>query len=183
MKSIINLILVAVLLLLSTEQMKAQSIGRKIEWQVAAITCTPTSKTINENKYTTTGGILSFKKEKTGQLIFTSPITKPLPAGKYRISGSVKASNIEESFNPQSINLSLRKKNIQTGAVETVLKTEFGKETLTNTKDYQTIYSNFPKVVQFNFSKFTYWLEVSMQRKKPSSHRVISSIQLVRQVG
>ena len=183
MKSILNLMLLVMLLLFAEAPLNAQTIGRKIEWQVAAITCTPTSKTIKENKYSTSGGTLSFKQEKTGQLIFTSPIAKPLPAGKYSIGGKVKIADDKRSYNAQSIVISLRKKDIKTGAVQTILQTEGINKSQLNSLDYQTIFSSFPKAIQFNFDKFTYWMQISIQRKDPANNSVVSSIQLVRQVG
>ena len=163
--------------------LKAQSKGRKIEWQVAAMTCVPTAKTIEESKYMTSGGVLRFKSGKTGQLTFTSPIAKPLPPGKYSIGGRIKISNANESFTPQAIVICLRKKNMNTGVVETILKTEISKEFSLDNTDYQIMFSNIPKAIQFDFNKYTYWIQLSFQRKNPSSERSIGSIQLVRQVG
>jgi len=183
MKNYLSLTIISCMIFLSMEHLQAQKLGRKVEWQIAAMTCVPTAKTVEESKYITTGGVLKFKPGKTGQLIFTSPIAKPLPTGNYSIGGRIKITNNNESNNPRSIIISLRKKNIKTGVVETILKTAPIKEALLKNANYQTIFSKTPKTIQFDFNNYTYWIQLSFRRKNPSSDRIISSIQLVRHVG
>ena len=183
MKNILSIVIISLLVLLPNEDLQGQKIGRKVEWQIPAMTCIPTSKTIKENKYIAIGGVLRFKQGKTGQLVFTSPIAKPLPSGKYSIGGKVKITNTNESTNPQSVIISLRKKNMNTGVVETVLQTAPIQGSLLKNSGYQTIFSKTPRAIQFDFNNYTYWIELSFRRKNPSSIRVVSSIKLVRGVG
>ncbi len=146
-----------------------------VEWQSTAMTCVPTSQTIEENKYVTTAGRIKFKTGKFGLISFLCPVSKPMPAGKYTLRGKIKTP-APDLF---GIAIQLRRAHNVTGDVATVLNVS-GVQQGNITKNFRST-DSARKQVKFDFIEYTYWVQISYKRNSANSDSLsVLSVQLLR---
>jgi hypothetical protein len=146
-----------------------------IEWQSTAMTCVPTSTTIEQNKYVTTAGRIKFKPGESGLISFLCPVSKPMPTGDYTLRGKIKTP-IPDLF---GIDIALRRANNVSGAVETVLSVN-SVQSGNITEGFRSADSSSKKIT-FDFEKFTYWVQISYKRDDSNSNSLaVLSVRLIR---
>lgn len=146
-----------------------------VEWQSVAMTCVPTATTIEQKKYVTTAGVIKFKPNESGAIVFLCPVSSPLPTGDYTLRGRIKTPQ-PDLF---GIGLQLRKKHNVTGAVNTVLSVS-GVQRGDITDSFRHADSASKRIV-FDFEKFSYWVQISYKRNNANSNTLsVASVQLIR---
>src|SRR5262245_39325213 len=92
-------------------------------WSSAAMACVPTGTTAETAKYITTAGGVKFKDGESGSISFVCPVSIPLPAGQYRVTGLASVSFPSD----EGIKFMLRRAHKATGAVATLIESNYVK--------------------------------------------------------
>lgn len=132
----------------------------RIVWSINPMSATPTSNTLSEAKYITTGGRVKFKQGKTGTISFICQIP-PFKDFSGLDFASIAMDYYQEVFYG-SMSASIRRANRKTGAVQnvvTVKSTRGGRET-----SFKSVSNHCGCDLDFN--KFSYWVQFTLKRSR-----------------
>jgi len=133
-----------------------------VEWSTTAMTCTPSASTASEDKYVTTAGVVKFKPNTFGQIVFLCSISRPLPSGLYFLSSNIEANSVRA----RGLELKLRSRHKTNGGIRNIISAS---AVSTSNNPLRRFSSQFPVSVDFDFSTHTYWVQITMKRPDSSS--------------
>lgn len=133
-----------------------------VEWSAAAMTCTPSATTIAQNKYVTTAGVVKFKPNESGRIVFLCMVSSPLPDGTYFLAGQIEAA----SPNHTGLKMQLRRRHKVSGAISNIASAA---TVSIADQPLRRFASQFPTDINFEFDKFVYWIQITMDKESAAS--------------
>ena len=133
-----------------------------VEWSATAMTCTPSARTVAENNYVTTAGVVKFKPAASGRIDFLCTVSHPLPDGTYFLSGRIEAT----SPNHTGVEMQLRRRHKSNGQISNIISAATVSTANTPLRRFS---SQFPTEIDFDFSTFAYWVQIIMKKDTASS--------------
>ena len=142
----------------NNKNLQQKSKKSSVVWQSTAMSCVPSSTSIEEAKYITTAGRVKRKNGQYGAIALICPVSTPLKTGYYNIRGMFKSVTANKYASFQ-----LRKAHNVTGAVSTVLNANYIQRKA-NKNHFRSL-TSAKKYVNFDFWNYTYWVQITAYHK------------------